>query len=110
MLGGTAPLGQALGLLLVGGTVKRDVFVAAFPMIAQARHLTLLSATRPTSVVNTRPGPITNPELRLPGDSPSDAGVASSAIKVEHQHDPDALRRGHPSLLQEGLRPRQAGT
>jgi hypothetical protein len=38
----TPQLGQALGPLSVGGTVKRDVFVDCFPMIARARHLTLL--------------------------------------------------------------------
>src|SRR5258705_6347193 len=37
-------LGQALGLLLVGGTVKRDVFVSTFPQIAEARHLELLGS------------------------------------------------------------------
>jgi hypothetical protein len=37
-------LGQAMGLLLVGGTVKRDVFVDAFPLIAEGRHLRLLKA------------------------------------------------------------------
>ena len=42
LLGEAPELGQALGLLLVGGTVKRDAFVAAFPKIAEARHLSML--------------------------------------------------------------------
>ncbi len=35
----TPKLGQTLGPLLVDGTVKRDVYVDAFAMIAEARHL-----------------------------------------------------------------------
>ncbi|WP_422928525.1 c-type cytochrome domain-containing protein [Singulisphaera sp. PoT] len=39
MLERSPRLGQSLGPLLVGGTVKRDVFVEAFPLIAEARHV-----------------------------------------------------------------------
>jgi hypothetical protein len=42
-------LGQAMGLLLVGGTVKRDVFVDAFPLIAEARRIPLLNAVVPST-------------------------------------------------------------
>lgn len=49
----TPQLAQALGPLSVGGTVKRDVFVDSFPMIAAARHMTLLD----TAPAQTQPQP-----------------------------------------------------
>jgi hypothetical protein len=51
LLDGTPRLSQAMGLLLVGGTVKRDVFVDAFPMIAEGRHLRLLNPVAATAAV-----------------------------------------------------------
>jgi hypothetical protein len=47
VLGRSPQLGQALGLLLVDGTIKRDVYVNAFPLLAEARHLTLIEITAP---------------------------------------------------------------
>ena len=51
-----------MGLLLVGGTVKRDVFVDAFPLIAEGRHLPLLNPVASSTAV-ARTG-------RLPSASP----------------------------------------
>jgi Planctomycete cytochrome C len=48
-------LGQAMGLLLVGGTVKRDVFADAFPMIAAGRRVPLLNPVGPTGTSAARP-------------------------------------------------------
>jgi hypothetical protein len=58
MLGRAPELGQALGPLLVGGKVKRDVFVNMFPVIAEARHLTMLESRAPERVASNS---ITNP-------------------------------------------------
>jgi hypothetical protein len=55
LLSRSAPLGQALGPLLAEGTVKRDVFVAAFPLIAEARHLTVLAPKATRLVLDTKP-------------------------------------------------------
>jgi hypothetical protein len=43
LLARSPKLSLAMGLLLVGGTVKRDVFVDAFSSIAEGRHLRLLN-------------------------------------------------------------------
>ncbi|SIO57109.1 Planctomycete cytochrome C [Singulisphaera sp. GP187] len=65
------PLGQALGLLLAEGTVKRDLYVNAFPLIAEARHQTLLDIAKPTPVQVTKPN--TTPKPR-DGGFPSEFG------------------------------------
>jgi hypothetical protein len=66
VLGESPPLGQALGLLLVGGTVKRDVYVDAFPLIAEARHLAPLGALGPAPAVAS-PVPSQGVPQRFPG-------------------------------------------
>jgi len=54
-------LGRALGLLLAGGTVKRDAFVAAFPQIAEAMHVSLIGGvpgvTAAPAVADVTPAP-----------------------------------------------------
>jgi hypothetical protein len=76
LLARTPRLGQAMGLLLVGGSVKRDAFVAAFPWIAEARHLRLLTSYAPPaavarSVTNARePGAGRPARASMPGGFP----------------------------------------
>lgn len=48
-------LGQAMGPLLVGGRVKRDAFVAAFALIAEARRIEFLP---PSSLPPNRPASV----------------------------------------------------
>jgi hypothetical protein len=61
----TPALGQALGPLLVGGAVKRDVYLDAFPLIAEARHLKMLDAIDPPPAVAGASAP--SPERTSPG-------------------------------------------
>ncbi|WP_406694712.1 c-type cytochrome domain-containing protein [Singulisphaera sp. Ch08] len=59
-------LGQTLGLLLAEGTVKRDLYVNAFPLIAEARHLTLLHLAKPAPVTVAKPSEPLKPRDGLP--------------------------------------------
>jgi hypothetical protein len=74
-------LNQALGLLLVGGAVKRDAFVAIFPRIAEARHLRLLNlpaatSTAPASVARAAAPVASGPRAGGPSRPPAPGGMA----------------------------------
>lgn len=63
-------LGRSLGRLLVGGTVKRDAFVDAFPEIAHARLLKMRDGSAPRHEPTNTAGPDTQRPAadRHPGD------------------------------------------
>jgi hypothetical protein len=74
MMSRSPRLGQSMGLLLVGGTVKRDVFAEAFPMIAAGRRVPLLNSTSLAGTVTARPLTAQRPEPKsLAGGDTSSA-------------------------------------
>ena len=89
LMGRSPGLRQALGLLMVGGTVKRDVYVNAFPMIAEARHLTLFDADGPGPALAR-----TAPARALPRTAPS---------RVPAEDDFPRFRFPEPRMVPGGL-------
>jgi hypothetical protein len=70
-------LNQAMGLLLVGGTVKRDVFVDAFPSIALGRHLRLLNTVASSTA-------LARPAAAEPFPLGARVAAASPARVIDH--------------------------
>jgi hypothetical protein len=94
LLAGTPALGQALGPLLLNSPVKRDAFLAAFPLIAEARHLTLFVADGgpPAPVARAEPAAaaLTNPFVPAAGPRPGSL--------PRTKNEPVSLTRPRPRL------------
>jgi hypothetical protein len=100
LLARTPALGQALGLLLVGGTVKRDAFVDVFPEIASARRVELVSVAasvvaRTASTSRPASPPFVPQNLPQGSQGQSPQGIAQRARP--------GAPGGRPSALPEGL-------
>jgi hypothetical protein len=84
LLARTPKLSQATGLLLVGGTLKRDVFVDAFPLIAEARRLRVLKPVVSSTA---------RERAALPTSHSSGARVASTAAGERPGYPAERLNR-----------------
>jgi hypothetical protein len=80
-----------LGPLLVGATVKRDAYVDAFPLIADARHLKILSAAKPGFVAAKATSPRGGATSKGTSVSKPSTTTRSASSSRRKEYPPDGL-------------------